>query len=75
MVQETDGSGATQASYVVSQGEVLAQTRVWATSYSLFEGQGSVRGLTNGAGTATDSYSYHAFGNLLTSQGSSITPL
>jgi YD repeat-containing protein len=74
VVLETDGSGATQASYVVSQGEVLAQTRGGATSYSLFDGQGSVRGLTNSAGTAIDSYSYDAFGALLSSSGSTVNP-
>ena len=74
VVLETDGSGATQASYVVSQGEVLAQTRGGATSYSLLDGQGSVRALTNGSGGITDSYSYDAFGNLLTSSGSTINP-
>ncbi|HEX6777092.1 MAG TPA: hypothetical protein VF099_02770, partial [Ktedonobacterales bacterium] len=53
---------------------VLAQTRNGATSYSLFDGQGSIRGLTNSAGTATASYSYDAFGNLLTSSGSTVNP-
>ena len=71
---ETDGSGATQASYVVSQGEVLAQTRGGATSYALLDGQGSVRALTNSSGGITDSYSYDAFGNPLTSQGTTINP-
>jgi hypothetical protein len=47
VVQETDGSGATQASYVVSQGEVLAQTRGGTASYYLDDGQGSVRALTD----------------------------
>ena len=74
MVLETDGTGATQASYVVSQGEVLAQTRGGATSYALLDGQGSVRALTNSSGGITDSYSYDAFGNLLTSSGSTINP-
>jgi RHS repeat-associated protein len=44
------------------------------TSYYLYDGQGSVRGLTNSAGAVTDSYSYDAFGNLLTSQGSTVNP-
>ena len=74
VVLETDGTGATQTSYVVSQGEVLAQTRGGATSYALLDGQGSVRALTNGSGGITDQYTYDAFGNLLTSSGSTVNP-
>jgi hypothetical protein len=67
VVLETNRSGAIQASYVLGKGQVLTQTRSGVTSYYLYDGQGSVRGLTNSAGAVTDSYSYDAFGNLLTS--------
>ncbi len=53
---------------------MLTETRNGVTSYYLYDGQGSVRGLTNSAGTVTDSYSYDAFGNLLTSQGTTVNP-
>ncbi len=71
---ETDGSGATQASYVLGDDEVLAQTRSGTTNYYLDDGQGSVRDLTNSSGAITGSYTYDAFGNLLSSQGSTVNP-
>ncbi len=74
VVQETDGNGVTQASYVLGDDEVLAQTRSGAVSYYLSDGQGNVRLLTDGNGAVTDRYSYDAFGNLLSSQGSTINP-
>ncbi|GEM_PF-1868754 len=69
VVQETDGNGVTQASYVLGDDELLAQTRSGAVSYYLDDGQGSVRTLTNSSGGITDSYRYDAFGNLQSSQG------
>ncbi len=74
MVQETDGNGVTQASYVLGDDEVLAQTRSGAVSYYLSDGQGNVRLLTDANGAITDQYRYDAFGNLLSSQGSTINP-
>ncbi len=68
------GTAAIQASHVLGSGQVLTETRNSVTSYYLYDGQGSVRGLTNSAGAVTDSYSYDAFGNLPTSQGSTINP-
>ncbi len=59
---------------MLGNGQVLTETRSGVTSYYLYDGQGSVRGLTNSAGAVTDSYSYDAFGNLLTSQGSTVNP-
>lgn len=74
VVLETDGSGATQASYVLGDGELLAQTRSGTTSYYLDDGQGSVRLLTSSSGAVTDSYTYDAFGNMQTSSGSTVNP-
>src|SRR5579885_1148859 len=63
VVQETDGNGITQASYVLGNGQLLAQTRSGAVSYYLDDGQNNVRTLTNSSGGITDSYRYDAFGN------------
>jgi len=43
---------------------------VWTTSFYGYDGAGSVRQLTNLAGTVTDSYEYDAFGNSFTKTGS-----
>jgi RHS repeat-associated protein len=72
VVLETDGSGTTQASYVLGGDALLAQTRGGTTSYYLDDGQGNVRLLTTSSGGVTDSYTYDAFGNLLSSTGSTV---
>jgi len=41
-----------------------------ATSFYGYDGHGSVRQLTNAAGTVTDTYDYDAFGNLVNQTGS-----
>src|SRR5579885_313031 len=74
VVQETDGNGVTQASSVLGDDELLAQTRGGAVSYYLEDGQGNVRLLTDGNGAITDRYTYDAYGNLLSSQGSTVNP-
>jgi RHS repeat-associated protein/uncharacterized repeat protein (TIGR01451 family) len=70
VVLETDGSGSTQASYVLGGTELLSQTRGGVTSYYLHDGQGSVRSLTDNSGNVTDTYSYQAFGEHYTQTGS-----
>jgi RHS repeat-associated protein len=42
----------------------------WTVSFYGYDGHGSVRQLTNSAGSVTDSYDYDAFGNLINSTGS-----
>jgi len=42
----------------------------WRPAFYGYDGHGSVRQLTNFAGAVTDSYDYDAFGNLITSTGS-----
>jgi RHS repeat-associated protein len=42
----------------------------WQLSYYGYDGHGSVRYLTNSAGAVTDTYDYDAFGNLISSTGS-----
>jgi len=44
------------------------------TSYYVYDGHGSTRALTDPAGVATDTYDYDAFGNLLHSTATGITP-
>jgi RHS repeat-associated protein len=73
VVLETDGSGAIQTSYVLGNGELLSQKKgTSAPSYFLMDGQGSVRNLTDSNGTliSGQSYSYDAFGKLLSGQTS-----
>jgi RHS repeat-associated protein len=76
IVLETDGSsGAVQASYTLDgKGSLLAQTRGSTISYVLPDGQGSVRALANSSGAITDTYRYDAYGNLLSSTGTTVNP-
>ena len=50
--------------------ERISETQSSGTSFYDYDGHGSVRQLTNAAGTVTDSYDYDAFGNLINSTGS-----
>jgi RHS repeat-associated protein len=52
----------------VSQNQLLGGSRV--SSFYGYDGQGSVRFLTNLAGASTDTYQYDAFGNTLGTTGS-----
>jgi RHS repeat-associated protein len=72
-VLETNGSSATQASYVLGMAKCWLR-RAAAPSYSLEDGQGSVHLLTNSSGGVTDSYTYDAFGNPQSSSGSTVNP-
>lgn len=74
VVLESDGSGATLASYILAGTQLISQTRSGATSYYLQDGQGSVRGLTNVSGTLIDSYAYSAFGEMLSHTGTTVNP-
>ena len=52
----------------INENQTISGTRT--PSFYGYDGAGSVRQLTNLAGTVTDTYSYDAFGNLLNSTGS-----
>src|SRR5208282_5162688 len=52
----------------ISENQTISST--WTPSFYGYDGHGSVRQLTNAAGTVTDSYDYDAFGNLINSTGS-----
>jgi hypothetical protein len=65
--------GAVQRQYTdglqrISQNQVISGT--WTPSFYEYDGGGSVRQLTNLAGAVTDTYAYDAFGNKITSTGS-----
>jgi RHS repeat-associated protein len=51
----------------VSQSQLMNGS--WATSFYGYDGQGSVRFLTNSTGAVTDRYTYDAFGNQLVASG------
>ena len=71
---ETNGSGIPQASYVLGNDALLAQTRGGTTSYYLDDGQGSVRDLTNSSGLITAATPMMPFGNLQSSTGGPVNP-
>lgn len=71
VVVETDGSGNVVASYTYGMG-LISQRRGGVDSFYLHDALGSTRALTNNQGTVTDSYSYDAFGNLLSSAGTTV---
>ena len=50
--------------------ERISDKQVPGTSFYGYDRHGSVRQLTNSAGAVTDTYDYDAFGNLVTSAGS-----
>jgi RHS repeat-associated protein len=69
---ETDGNNVTQVIYTVKPedfGNIISQHRGSGTSYYHFDGLGSTTQLTNASGATTDQYLYNAFGNLLSSAG------
>ena len=51
----------------ISQNQILANT--WTPSFYGYDGSGSVRQLTNAAGSVTDTYEYDAWGNALAKTG------
>ena len=50
--------------------ELISQEHDGKTSYYVYDGHGSVRALANESGRITDKYVYDAFGNLISSVGS-----
>ena len=71
VIAETDGSGSLVASYVFGQ-DRISMTRGAGTKTYVADGQGSIRQLTNGAGTITDTYDYTAFGEDLARTGTTV---
>ena len=71
VVVETDGTGHIVASYTYGL-ELISQRRGGVDSFYLSDALGSTRALTNSQGVVTDRYSYDAFGQLLTSTGTTV---
>lgn len=65
---ETDANNALRASYVYGN-QRISMARGGTTSYYHTDGQLSVRQLSNAAQAVTDQYTYDAFGELLSSSG------
>jgi RHS repeat-associated protein len=67
VVEELQGSQVTrQYTYghdLISQNQLVSGN--WAVSFYGYDGHGSTRFLTDGAGAVTDTYTYDAFGNLI----------
>jgi RHS repeat-associated protein len=75
IISTASGTGSVQRAYahghsLISQTQMLGSpTSSWVTSFYGMDGHGSIRFLTDGMGTLTDSYDYDAFGNLIRSTG------
>jgi len=74
---ELDGSNAVQAVYTnepTQYGSVVSQRRGTTTSIHHADALGSTRLLTTSAQTSSDTYLYEAWGNLITSTGTTVNP-
>src|SRR6185295_2299025 len=80
-LEETDGSNVANAIYTVEPtefGQVISQTRksgmTWTPSYYHFDGLGSTVRLSSSAAAVLNSYAYKAFGEIISSTGSTVVP-
>jgi RHS repeat-associated protein len=75
-IEELDSAGNVLARYTHGKGidEPLAEFRSGIPNFYESDGLGSATSLTNASATITATYSYDAFGNLLTSIGSLTNP-
>jgi len=74
---ETNVGNVVQAVHTLEPrlyGNQVSQRRGTTSSYYHFDALGSTLGLTGSAGTATDSYVYRAFGELVASSGTTSNP-
>ena len=60
----------TEKCYYTRGDELISQERDGKKSYYVYDGHGSVRALADESGNVTDKYVYDAFGNLISSVGS-----
>ena len=68
--ESTVASGVTNLSTTYTYGLALISQRSTATSFYGLDGHGNMRFLTGLTGSITDTYTYDAYGNLITSSGS-----
>ncbi len=69
VLAEMGSEGSVQAYYTIGA-DLISQERDGNVSVYLYDGHGSVVGFTNENGKVTDTYAYDAFGNLISSTGS-----
>ncbi len=72
VVEESNSAGVMSRTYTYGLQRISEYQFVngaWTPSFYGYDGGGSVRQLTNAAGTVTDSYEYDAFGNALVTTG------
>ena len=77
LLLETDASNVIQVVYTLASAgnrDPISQRRGGVVSYYLYDGQNSTRQLADGTGLVTDSYLYDAYGNTLTSSGTTANP-
>jgi len=74
VVAESDNTSTLKAYYVRGEDELLAVMRSGSTRFIHADGLGSVRALTDETGNITDTYTYSAFGELLSHAGSDPQP-
>ena len=61
---------STERCFYTRGDELISQEREGKKSYYVYDGHGSVRALADDSGKITDTYNYDAFGNLISSVGS-----
>ncbi len=71
VLAEYDENGTLITSYTRAD-QLISQERDGVKSYYLYDGFDSVRMLTDDEGTVTDTYTYNAFGNLISSTGETV---
>ena len=69
VLAEIDENGTAKCVYTIGA-DLVSQERDGNVSVYLYDGHGSVVGLANESGVVTDTYAYDAFGNLISSTGS-----
>lgn len=77
LLEEVDDDGNVIASYTNEPGpfgKVISQERNGVTSYYHYDGQGSTVALTDDNQNVTDTYVYSAFGELVSSTGTTVNP-
>ena len=77
LLEEIDENGNVIVSYTNEPGQfgkVISQERDGVTSYYHYDGQGNTVALTDDNENVTDTYVYSAFGELVSSTGTTVNP-